>query len=237
MKLCGFMKTTLLDYPGHVACTIFTGGCNLRCPFCHNSELLDQDLPSEYSEEEIFAFLEKRKMLLEGVVISGGEPTLQRDLADFARRIKEATGLDIKLDTNGTDPATLRAMIEAGLVDFVSMDIKSGPSGYMKAAGLPDEASERILSRVRESMDILRKGSLPYEFRTTVVDGIHVRKDFEELGPFIEGCGRYYLQCYKESDMVLDLEAGFGSPSKEELLEYAELVRPYVGSVELRGID
>lgn len=234
MKICGFMKTTLLDYPGHVACTIFTGGCNFRCPYCHNSELLSMDLPSEYSEEEIFAFLRKRKALLEGVVISGGEPTLQPDLPDFAARIKEAFGLDIKLDTNGTNPEMLELMLERGLLDFVSMDIKSGPSGYKKASGT---ASEAMLDRIRQSMALLIGGNINYEFRTTVADGLHEKKDFEEIGPFIKGCRNYYLQCYKESDMVLDLSAGFRPPKKEELLSYAELVRPYVGRVELRGID
>ena len=234
MKICGFMKTTLLDYPGQVACTVFTGGCNFRCPYCHNSELLDMDLPSEFTEEEIFMFLQRRKGVLEGVVISGGEPTLQLDLPRFIRDIKEQTGLEVKLDTNGTAPDMLRELLGEGLLDFVSMDIKSGPGGYTKAAGIRNGG---ILSRIEESRDLLINGDIPYEFRTTVADGLHERKDFEEIGPFIKGCRNYYLQCYKESDMVLDLSAGFRPPKKEELLSYAELVRPYVGRVELRGID
>ena len=234
MKICGFMKTTLLDYPGHVACTIFTGGCNFRCPYCHNSELLRMDLPSEYTEEEIFAFLEKRKGVLEGVVISGGEPTLQPDLPEFAREIRERTGLDIKLDTNGTAPDMLRSMIDEGILSFISMDIKSGPSGYMAVGGFNNS---KLLDRVQESKDMLINGSLPYEFRTTVVDGIHKREDFEEIGPFIKGCASYFLQAYKESETVLDLSSGFETPSKEELLEYADIVRPYVKAVSLRGVD
>lgn len=234
MKICGFMKTTLLDYPGHVACTVFTGGCNFRCPYCHNSELLDMDLPSEFTEEEIFMFLQRRKGVLEGVVISGGEPTLQPDLPRFIRDIKEQTGLEVKLDTNGTAPDILRELLGEGLLDFVSMDIKSGPGGYTKAAGIRNGG---ILRRIEESRDLLINGDIPYEFRTTVVDGIHTEEDFRELGPFIKGCRSYFLQAYKESSTVLDLSAGFGTPKKEELLSYAELVSPYVEKVDIRGVD
>lgn len=234
MKICGFMKTTLLDYPGHVACTVFTGGCNFRCPYCHNSELLDMDLPSEFTEEEIFMFLQRRKGVLEGVVISGGEPTLQPDLPRFIRDIKEQTGLEIKLDTNGTAPDMLRELLGEGLLDFVSMDIKSGPGGYTKAAGITNSG---ILRRIEESRDLLINGYIPYEFRTTVVDGIHTAEDFREIGPFIKGCRSYFLQAYKESSTVLDLSAGFGTPKKEELLSYAELVSPYVEKVDIRGVD
>ena len=234
MKICGFMKTTLLDYPGHVACTIFTGGCNFRCPYCHNSELLRMDLPSEYSEEEIFAFLERRKNVLEGAVISGGEPTLQPDLPEFIREIRERSGLDVKLDTNGTSPDMLRRLISEGLLSFVSMDIKSGPSGYMAIGGFNNP---ELLRRVEESRDILINGDLPYELRTTVVGGIHKRADFEEIGPFIKGCRSYFLQAYKESETVLDLSSGFTTPSREQLMEYADIVRPYVENVELRGVD
>lgn len=234
MKICGFMKTTLLDYPGHVACTVFTGGCNFRCPYCHNSELLDMDLPSEFTEEEIFKFLQRRKGVLEGVVISGGEPTLQPDLPRFIRDIKEQTGLEVKLDTNGTAPDMLRELLGEGLLDFVSMDIKSGPGGYTKAAGIRNGG---ILRRIEESRDLLINGDIPYEFRTTVVDGIHTEEDFRELGPFIKGCRSYFLQAYKESSTVLDLSAGFGTPKKEELLSYAELVSSYVEKVDIRGVD
>lgn len=234
MKICGFMKTTLLDYPGHVACTVFTGGCNFRCPYCHNSELLDMDLPSEFTEEEIFMFLQRRKGVLEGVVISGGEPTLQPDLPRFIRDIKEQTGLEIKLDTNGTAPDMLRELLGEGLLDFVSMDIKSGPGGYTKAAGITNSG---ILRRIEESRDLLINGDIPYEFRTTVVDGIHTAEDFREIGPFIKGCRSYFLQAYKESSTVLDLSAGFGTPKKEELLSYAELVLSYVEKVDIRGVD
>ena len=233
MKICGLMKTTLLDFPGHVACTIFTGGCNFRCPFCHNAELLDMDLPSVYSEEEIFAFLEKRKHTLEGVAITGGEPTLQKDLKTFIRNIRERFGLEIKLDTNGFRPSVLRELLEEGLLDYVAVDIKSGPSGYGKVAGVP----KIELAPIRETIAMLIQGTLPYEFRTTVVKGLHEAEDFEEIGQLIRGCGNYFLQSYRDDGNVLNREAGFDAFTKEELLSFAEIVRPYVGCVTLRGID
>lgn len=233
MKICGLMKTTLLDFPGHVACTIFTGGCNFRCPFCHNAELLDMSLPPEYSEEEIFAFLEKRKRTLEGVAISGGEPTLQKDLKEFIRAIRERFGLAVKLDTNGFRPAVLRELLEEGLLDYAAVDIKSGPSGYGTVAGVPGID----LAPIRETIALLKAGSLPYEFRTTVVKGLHEAADFEEIGQLIDGCGQYFLQSYRDDGNVLNREAGFDAFSKEELLAFAEIVRPHVGRVELRGVE
>lgn len=227
------MKTTLLDFPGHVACTIFTGGCNLRCPYCHNAELLDMSLPSEYTEEEIFEFLERRKHTLEGVAISGGEPTLQPDLPAFIRTVRSRFGLRIKLDSNGCRPGVLRALMEEGLLDYIAMDIKSGPGGYAACTGVPGIGMEPYL----ESIRLLIEGGVPYEFRTTVVKGLHTAADFEEIGPMIEGCERYYLQSYQDSGNVLDREAGFSAFSKDELLSFAALVTPYVGSVQLRGID
>lgn len=233
MKICGLMKTTLLDFPGHVACTIFTGGCNFRCPFCHNAELLDINMPSEYSEEEIFAFLEKRHHTLEGVAITGGEPTLQPDLPDFIRQIRERFGLQIKLDTNGYRPEVLKALVQEGLLDYVAMDIKAGPSGYGRVSGVPGLRLEPVL----ESIAFLLTDPVSYEFRTTVVKGLHTREDFQELGPMIAGCRSYFLQSYKDSGNILDKEAGFSAFSKEELLDFCQLVKPYVGQVSLRGVD
>lgn len=235
VKICGLMKTTLLDYPGHVACTIFMGGCNLRCPFCHNAELLDAGLPAAYTEEEIMGFLNKRKRTLEGVAISGGEPTLQRDLPAFIKRIREETGLEIKLDTNGTNPDMLAALMEDGLLDYAAMDIKAGESGYARLCGV--SAENLHFSAILKSRDLLLAGRIPYEFRTTVVDGLHTASDFEEIGPFIQGCERYYLQAFQDSDHVLCRAAGYGTPTREKLLQYAALLEPYVGSVQLRGVE
>ena len=168
MKICGLQKTTLLDFPGHVAATVFTGGCNFRCPFCHNSELLPGTVEAEYETGEVLDFLRKRKGILEGVCITGGEPTLQPDLEDFIRSVREL-GLLVKLDTNGYKPDLLRDFCRKGLVDFVAMDIKAGRSHYAAAAGVDGMRLERI----DESIRFLLEGSVPYEFRTTVVRGLH----------------------------------------------------------------
>ena len=231
MKICGLQKTTLLDFPGHVASTVFTGGCNFRCPFCHNSELLPGTVEAEYETGEVLDFLRKRKGILEGVCITGGEPTLQPDLEDFIRSVREL-GLLVKLDTNGYKPDLLRDFCRKGLVDFVAMDIKAGSSHYAAAAGVDGMRLERI----DESIRFLLEGSVPYEFRTTVVRGLHTEEDFREIGPWIQGCGNYYLQNFTESGQVLEpgVFSGFG---KEELEGFAELVRPYVGQAALRGID
>lgn len=232
IKICGLQKTTLLDFPGHVAATIFLGGCNFRCPFCHNSELLNHDTPAAYSAEEILKFLKKRQHILEGVCITGGEPTLQPEaLKSFLRDIR-ALGLLIKLDTNGTRPAVMRHLAEEGLIDCVAMDIKAGPDRYGTVSGV----LRLNLDPVRESVSWLKQGTLSYEFRTTVVKGLHTREDFEQIGPWIAGCPHYYLQNYAASDRILSPD-GFDSFSKEELLTFAEIVKPYVGSVTLRGID
>ena len=231
MKICGLQKTTLLDFPGHVAATVFTGGCNFRCPFCHNSELLPGTVEAEYETGEVLDFLRKRKGILEGVCITGGEPTLQPDLEDFIRSVREL-GLLVKLDTNGYKPDLLRDFCRKGLVDFVAMDIKAGRSHYAAAACVDGMRLERI----DESIRFLLEGSVPYEFRTTVVRGLHTEEDFREIGPWIQGCGNYYLQNFTESGQVLEpgVFSGFG---KEELEGFAELVRPYVGQAALRGID
>ncbi len=232
IKICGLQKTTLLDYPGHMAATIFLGGCNFRCPFCHNSDLLGNDAQAQYTQEELLQFLTKRRRLLEGVCITGGEPTLQPSALEALIRDIRVLGLLVKLDTNGTRPDVLRHLIEEGLLDYVAMDIKSGPAGYAFTAGAPGFD----LSSVQESMRILKNSFVPYEFRTTAVKGIHTKKDFEQIGPWISGCPNYYLQNYAASERVLKPD-GFDSFSKEELLQFADIVRPFVGKVDLRGID
>ena len=230
MKLCGLQKTTLLDFPGHVAATIFTGGCNFRCPFCHNSDLLGNDLPPAYSVEEVLSFLKKRRGILEGVAITGGEPTLQPDLRDFILDIR-ALGYAIKLDTNGYRPDILISLCEEGLIDYVAMDVKASKERYAVLAGIPSVD----IAKLDESIDYLVHGSLPYEFRTTVVKELHSDEDFEKIGPWIRGCKNYYLQCFVDSDQVLN--PVYTSPTKEELLRYQSIVEPYVEHVELRGVD
>lgn len=231
MKICGLQKTTLLDFPGRVACTIFTGGCNFRCPFCHNSELLGNGACENYTEEEVFAFLDKRKGILEGVCITGGEPTLQPDLERFIRRVR-SMDLAVKLDTNGYKPDLLKDLCKNGLLDYIAMDIKAARDHYGEVAGKPELRMEMI----DESIQFLLSGSVPYEFRTTVVRGLHTADDFSKIGPWIKGCSKYYLQCFTESGQVL-VPGMYSDFTKEEMLGFADLVRPYVGQVSLRGID
>lgn len=232
IKICGLQKTTLLDFPGHVAATIFLGGCNFRCPFCHNSELLGSDITAQYSAEEILEFLKKRRNILEGVCITGGEPTLQPEALEAFLRDIRTLGLLIKLDTNGTRPEVMRHLAECGLLDCVAMDIKAGPNRYGTVCGAPGLNLESI----RESVFWLKQGTFPYEFRTTAVKGLHTRDDFEQIGPWIAGCPHYYIQNYTASELVLSPD-GFDSFSRDELLAFAEVVKPYVGEVALRGID
>lgn len=231
MKICGLQKTTLLDFPGRVAATIFTGGCNFRCPFCHNSELLGSEAEEYESQEDILAFLNKRKSILKGVCITGGEPTLQPDLEDFIRSVRNL-GLAVKLDTNGYRPHILKDLCEKGLLDFVAMDIKAGRDHYGEVTGADGLSMERI----DESIGFLLSGSVPYEFRTTVVRGLHTSEDFRQIGPWINGCPDYFLQCFTESGQVL-VPGIYSDFTKDEMLEFADLVRPYVGHVSLRGID
>ena len=230
MKICGLQKTTLLDFPGHVAATIFTGGCNFRCPFCHNSDLLGNNAEAQYTEEEVLKFLAKRKGILEGVAITGGEPTLQSDLREFILRVREL-GYRIKLDTNGSRPDVLKALCEEGLIDYVAMDIKTCKERYPELIGIPSANIGSIL----ESVEFLKQGSVPYEFRTTVVKELHCEEDFARIGAWISGCPNYFLQNYVDSENVLI--SGFSSCTKEELLLFLETVKPYVGHAELRGVD
>lgn len=231
MQIHGLNKTTLLDYPEHVAATIFCGNCNFRCPFCHNSELvLNPSAQPRIETGEILDYLKKRKGILTGVCITGGEPTLQKDLAEFIYEVKNL-GYLVKLDTNGYRPQEIRRLLDGNLIDFVAMDIKSGVTGYAKAAGIP----KIDMDIIRQSISTIMNANIEYEFRTTVVKGIHTKKDFEEIGPLIEGSEKYYLQNYKDSENVMF--PGFESFSEEELNEFAEIVRPYVKQVTLRGID
>ena len=248
MLICGFNKTTLLDYPEHVAATVFLGGCNFRCPFCQNRDLLLNPADfAAFTEEEVLAHLKKRRAMLSGVCITGGEPTIyNRDtLENFLVRIKEL-GYLIKLDTNGTNPEMLRRLYDEKLIDYVAMDIKTGPSDYMKAAGLEstdnpllEKSYDKILSTVKESVDFLMHETDPsrftYEFRTTVVRELHDENSFTEIGNWIKGAPRYYLQSYKDSENVLC--PGFHAYSKEELERFADLLRPMIPSVSLRGVD
>lgn len=231
MQIFGFNKTTLLDFPEHVACTVFTGGCNFRCPFCQNGDLVlhGGSLPV-LDEEEVFRVLRKRKGILTGVCVTGGEPTLQRDLDVFLSRVKEL-GYLVKLDSNGYRPEVLQSLCERGLVDYFAMDIKSSPENYARTAGV----KELDMGLIRESVDFIRSCGLDYEFRTTVVRELHSSGDFLSIGEWLKGCKAYFLQSYVESEGVICKE--FSSYSKEELEEFVMLLKPYINNVSLRGVD
>lgn len=247
MQIHGFSKTTLLDYPEHIAASVFTGGCNFRCPFCHNGELvLDPGCQPLISEEEVFSYLKKRQGILQGVCVTGGEPTLQKDLKEFLQKIREF-GYSIKLDTNGYMPGVLWDLLQERLIDYVAMDIKASRENYAAAAGL----RHMDISRIEESIGILKSSGIPYEFRTTVVKEIHTVNEFENIGKWIAGCPAYYIQSYEENEnclyrMIQTAEcddAGqngtnpFGAFSREELEQMAELAGKYVGKVTLRGVE
>ena len=230
MKIHGLQKMTLLDFPGRVACTVFFGGCDMRCPFCHNAELLDGSAPPVMDEEELLSFLKKRKGLLDGVAFTGGEPLLQKDLPELAGRIREL-GYPVKLDTNGTHPDRLRKMIRNDLVQYVAMDIKNSPERYAETAGMNDID----IGPIRESVSILLEGITDYEFRTTTVAELHNDESFEQIGQWINGAKRYYLQRFTDRETV-PFE-GLHAPTEEQMRHWAAIVRPYVPAVELRGVD
>ena len=230
MKIHGLQKMTLLDFPGRVACTVFFGGCDMRCPFCHNAELLDGTAPPVMSSEELLEFLKKRQGLLDGVAFTGGEPLLQKDLPDLAARIREL-GYPVKLDTNGTHPERLSEMIRNSLVQYVAMDIKNSPDRYAETAGL-----EKLdLKPIRESVSLLLGGTVDYEFRTTAVAELHDDSSFEQIGQWIRGAEHYYLQRFTDRDTV-PFE-GLHAPSEEQMKHWADIVRPHVPAVALRGVD
>lgn len=221
---------TLLDFPGRVACTVFTAGCNMRCPFCHNA-LLVTDIHNEdkIAEDEFFSFLEKRKGLLDGVAITGGEPLLQNDIGDFIKRIRDI-GFSVKLDTNGSFPGKLSEIIESGAVDYVAMDIKNSPEKYAETVGVPDFD----ITPVKESVNILLEGKTDYEFRTTVVREFHTVESTEKAAEWIKGAKRYFLQAFKDSGNLIG--KNMSGVSKEEMEKMANAAKKYIKNVQLRGI-
>ncbi len=233
MRISGLQKLTLLDYPGVVACTVFTGGCNLRCPFCHNSELvLPERLASgEGNEALVLDFLRSRQGLLEGVAVTGGEPLLHGDLPDFLRELRRL-GYRVKLDTNGTFPERLRAVIEEGLVDRVAMDVKNAPALYAATCGLPAVD----LAAIERSKALLLEGRVDYEFRTTVVKGLHTAQSLREAARWIEGAREYYLQQFRDSGALLNA-AGLAAFTNPEMHALCGAVAEVLPCVKLRGVD
>ena len=231
VRICGLNKTTLLDYPGHVAATVFLGGCNFRCPFCQNGDLvLKPEGQPAVEKEEVMAFLRKRKGVLTGVCITGGEPTIERGLAELIEEVKNI-GYLVKLDTNGYCPEVIRKLTEKGLVDYIAMDIKNDLKKYGETVGIQGIDAGRIMDSIRWIIN----GKMDYEFRTTVLKELHGREDMSAIGKAIKGAKAYFLQGYQESGGVI--APGFHAYGKEEMEELAEWVKPFVPNVQLRGVE
>ena len=230
MKLGGLQKMTLLDFPGRVACTVFTVGCNFRCPFCHNSSLVVGPEVPQLPQDDFFAFLKKRQGLLDGVAITGGEPLLHPDMPELLEKIR-ALGYAVKLDTNGAFPDRLQEILAAGLADYVAMDVKNSREKYELTAGVAG-----ILPRVEKSMALLREGKIPFEFRTTLVDELHEPADFAAIGQWIAGTERYFIQGFVDSGDILAGGDAYHAASPEKAAACLEAIRPWVPKAQLRGV-
>lgn len=231
MRIHGFNKLTLLDYPGKVGCTVFLGGCNFRCPFCHNAGLvISPEKEPVLDEEEILSVLKKRQGILEGVCITGGEPTLSDDLGEFLGKIKQLD-YPVKLDTNGYKPWILKELAQEKLIDYVAMDIKNSRQKYAVTTGIP----EIDITRIEESVSYLMESPLEYEFRTTVTRELHQTSDFIAIGEWLKGCSRYYLQAYRETENVIS--PVFSGYDGAQLHQFAGLLREWISTVEIRGTD
>lgn len=228
MFFAGFQKLTLLDYPEKVACILFTMGCNFRCPFCHNASLVRAENKAEISEEDVLSFLKKRKGVMDGVCISGGEPLLYDGLGDFIKKVK-ALGYSVKLDTNGSLPEKLKALVREGLVDYVAMDIKNSFESYDKTTGIKTD-----LNNIKESLAFLLSGTVEYEFRTTLVKELHTDADMESIGKMIKGAKRYFLQNFVDSgDVLCD---NMHPLTEDELEKMMQIAKKYVLNTTCRGM-
>ncbi len=229
MKIQGLQKLTLLDYPSKVACTIFTAGCNLRCPFCHNASLVTRLNDEPFTQEEIFSFLEKRRGVLDGVCISGGEPLLQDDIEEFVLKVKQM-GFLVKIDTNGTCFDKLKRLIEKNLVDYVAMDVKNSISEYPKTTDVENLNVLPILN----SIALLMENKVDYEFRTTIVKQFHNETSIEQMGKLIKGVKRLYFQKFIDSGDLITCEP-LQAHSHDTMLKFKKILENYVQDVQLRG--
>lgn len=227
MQIMGLQKMTLLDYPGYVAATIFTGGCNFRCPFCQNASLVNME-EEIIDEAYIFKYLAERKKYLDGVCITGGEPTLQKGLIDFIRKIKNM-GYKVKLDTNGTNSQTIEILIDQNLLDFVSMDIKNSKEKYSLTSGANVDLLE-----IEKTIALLKKSNIDYEFRTTIVYEFHNEKDIEDISIWLKGSKKYVLQQFQDSGKLI--QDGLHAYSNEKLIEFKKIFEKNIDNVQVRGI-
>ncbi|MDR1905946.1 MAG: anaerobic ribonucleoside-triphosphate reductase activating protein, partial [Clostridiales bacterium] len=216
MKICGLQKLTLLDFPEKIACIVFTGGCNFRCPFCHNASLVYDKDSLHVDEDEFFAFLKSRKGLLEGVCVTGGEPLLNHDIEEFLKKVK-TEGFLVKLDTNGSFPDELKSLTDKGLIDYIAMDIKNSPEKYPISSGVAAD-----IDSIKKSAAFIMSSSVPYEFRTTAVKEFNSYKDAEAIGKWLEGANKYRLQYFKPSDSVI--QKGLTPLSDDEMNEMKNIL-------------
>ncbi len=232
MTISGLQKTTLIDYPEKIACTVFTHGCNFRCPFCHNPELVTKP-PKEdevISEEEFFKFLKNRRYLLEGVVVTGGEPCVNKEIVDFAKKIKEK-GFNVKIDTNGSFPKIIQKLLEEKAVDYIAMDIKSTLEEYEATTGGFNE-----IQKILESIELIKNSNVDYEFRTTVVKGMHTEEIMENMGRFLKGVKSFSLQNFKYSKSISSKFSKDNEFSKKELEKFGKIFKKYVENVNIKNI-
>ena len=228
MNIAGLQKLTLLDYPGKTACTVFCYGCNFLCPFCHNAALvLPERIAPQMTDTELLTFLEGRRKKLDGVCITGGEPTLYSDLPQLIEAIREL-GFQVKLDTNGTQPQVLRDLIRKDLLDYVAMDIKNAPSKYFRTCGDRD-----VLRQVQESAALLMESHVEYEFRTTAFHPFHTPEDMAEIGQWLQGAKRYFIQQFVDSG---DLVGTGTALSPQEMAALKDAVIPFIPNTQLRGL-
>ena len=230
MKIIGFQKLTLLDYPGKTACTVFTAGCNLRCPFCHNRDLVMPPSDAQtYSEDEIVSYLSKRKGLIDGICITGGEPMLMKDLPEFCSKLK-GLGLSVKIDTNGFFPTQLKYIVNNKLCDYVAMDVKNSFGKYQETIGV----RFADISKVKQSIEFLKKSYIDYEFRTTVCKTFHSFDDLKEIAQTIGDGQKYFLQGFVDSGALIGSNIEGYSPS--EMKNMAARLKVYCNGVEVRGV-
>lgn len=229
MIIGGLTNLTLLDYPEKVACTVFTVGCNFRCPFCHNNSLVCGNGGAQISQVEVLRFLQKRRNVLEGMCLTGGEPLIQNGVEEFLTAVK-ALGYSVKLDTNGCFPERLKSLVEAGLVDYVAMDVKNSKDRYVATAGCKTED----LAKIEQSVNYLKSGVIDYEFRTTVTGNLHDEQSVENTAQWLAGAKRYYLQMFVNSGDLIDPNTT--GCDEATMRRYLEIVQKYIPNAELRGI-
>lgn len=227
IPICGLTKTTLLDYPGHIASILFLGGCNFKCPYCHNYELIKNFTPM-YTTDEILSFLKKRSHIIEGVCITGGEPTIHKDLPLFMEQIKSLS-LKVKLDTNGSNPDFLHHILSQHLVDYIAMDIKTSPTYYKEIS----QTNDATIEAVKKSVSLLKHCDIPYEFRTTYVKELHTQEHVEDIGNWLKGSPTYYIQNYRQPP---NCESQLLHPiDRDTLIKYQTILKTYISTVEIRG--